>query len=44
MIPAIIKGDAYEDSRGKLTYNNVFNASTVKRIYSIENYIISLKL
>ena len=43
MIPAIIKGDAFEDSRGKLTYNNVFNTSAVKRIYTIENYNLDIE-
>jgi dTDP-4-dehydrorhamnose 3,5-epimerase-like enzyme len=34
----ILKGNKYEDSRGIITYNNEFDASTVKRIYTIENH------
>jgi hypothetical protein len=43
MIPTKIKGDAHEDSRGKITYNNVFNTSAVKRIYTIENYNLDIE-
>ncbi|MGG5510450.1 WxcM-like domain-containing protein [Myroides odoratimimus] len=31
------KGDKYSDVRGTLTYNNAFDASAIKRIYTIEN-------
>jgi dTDP-4-dehydrorhamnose 3,5-epimerase-like enzyme len=37
MVPKKIKGNEYSDMRGKLFYNNDFNASKVKRIYFIEN-------
>ena len=37
MRPKLIKGDLHEDGRGKLYYNNFFDASQIKRIYSIEN-------
>jgi dTDP-4-dehydrorhamnose 3,5-epimerase-like enzyme len=33
----IIQGGSHSDSRGKLTFNNSFDASRVKRIYTIEN-------
>lgn len=33
----LIKGSVYKDERGTLTYNNDFDASAVKRIYTIEN-------
>jgi len=33
----IIQGGSHSDSRGKLTFNNSFDASCVKRIYTIEN-------
>lgn len=35
--PKIIKGNLYTDHRGILYYNNLFNASDIKRIYIIEN-------
>jgi dTDP-4-dehydrorhamnose 3,5-epimerase-like enzyme len=35
MLPAIILGGNHSDSRGKLKYNNSFDLSQVKRIYSI---------
>ena len=35
--PKIIKGKSYTDQRGILNYNNLFNASAIKRIYIIEN-------
>ena len=37
MIPTIILGNIYTDSRGKLLYNNHFDASEVKRMYIVEN-------
>lgn len=37
MFPKIIKGNSHEDSRGILSYNNDFDASTIKRVYIIEN-------
>lgn len=35
--PTIIKGDLFEDHRGKLFSCNEFDMSLVKRMYSIEN-------
>lgn len=35
--PTIIKGGHFSDERGKLTFNNDFNALEIKRFYSIEN-------
>lgn len=32
-----IKGSVFEDARGKLSYNNTFNTSEIKRIYTIEH-------
>jgi hypothetical protein len=37
MEPAIIKGGQHTDSRGTLTFNNGFDASLVKRFYTIQN-------
>lgn len=37
MNPEITKGGRYADSRGTLLYNNDFDASSIKRIYIIEN-------
>ncbi|MDP3358428.1 MAG: WxcM-like domain-containing protein [Lutibacter sp.] len=37
MIPKIIKGDSHTDARGTLFYNNDFDATTIRRIYVIEN-------
>lgn len=37
MIPKIIKGGAFSDDRGSLKHNNTFDASFVKRIYTIKN-------
>ncbi len=33
----IIKGKNHSDQRGKLTFNNDFNASEIKRMYTIQN-------
>lgn len=33
----IFKGNRHEDERGIITYNNEFDASKIKRIYTIEN-------
>ena len=35
--PGLIKGGAFEDHRGKLSFNNTFDGARVKRIYTIEN-------
>lgn len=37
MIPKIIPGHSHTDDRGTLTFNNSFDTSEVKRIYTIEN-------
>lgn len=37
MIPKIIPGHSHTDDRGTLTFNNSFDASEVKRFYTIEN-------
>lgn len=34
----ILKGNRHEDERGIITYNNDFDASKIKRIYTIENH------
>ncbi|MGG5508122.1 MULTISPECIES: WxcM-like domain-containing protein [unclassified Myroides] len=36
----LLLGEKYQDIRGKLTYNNEFNATVIKRIYTIENISI----
>ena len=36
-LPSIIAGNCFTDDRGKLFYNNSFNANGIKRIYVIEN-------
>ena len=36
-VPKIIKGGCFSDERGRLTFNNDFNALEIKRFYSIEN-------
>ncbi len=35
--PEIISGNIFQDYRGKVSFNNDFDASAVKRIYFIEN-------
>lgn len=37
MKPSIINGSVFSDHRGHLKFNNDFNASKIKRIYTIEN-------
>ncbi len=37
MIPKRIPGGSHSDIRGTLTFNNDFDASEIKRIYTIEN-------
>jgi len=34
----LLKGNKYQDERGIITYNNDFDASQIKRIYTIENH------
>lgn len=36
-LPFIIQGGSISDERGKINFNNSFNASEIKRIYFIEN-------
>lgn len=36
-LPKIINGNSYTDHRGTIYYNNLFNASAIKRMYIIEN-------
>lgn len=36
--PNIIKGNSFLDERGKITFNNDFNAAAIKRIYFITNH------
>jgi hypothetical protein len=38
MDPIVIEGNSYTDARGLLMYNNDFDTSLVKRIYTIENF------
>tara|TARA_R110002051_G_scaffold325568_1_gene428964 strand:- start:14574 stop:14990 length:417 start_codon:yes stop_codon:yes gene_type:complete len=37
MVPKLILGDSHQDDRGTLKFNNDFDATLVKRVYSIEN-------
>lgn len=39
-MPKLISGKSHQDQRGKLTYNNAFDASVVKRIYVVENHSV----
>lgn len=41
--PKIIKGNRHGDDRGTLTFNNDFDASGIKRVYTIENSSLSFK-
>jgi dTDP-4-dehydrorhamnose 3,5-epimerase-like enzyme len=40
MKPTLIYGNCHQDQRGQLIYNNDFDASSIKRMYVIENYSI----
>jgi dTDP-4-dehydrorhamnose 3,5-epimerase-like enzyme len=42
MRPVVINGGSYSDNRGDVTYNNDFDMSSIKRIYSIQNVNTSL--
>lgn len=42
MRPVVINGGSYSDNRGDVTYNNDFDLSSIKRIYSIQNVNTSL--
>ena len=37
MRPVVINGGSYSDNRGDVTYNNDFDMSSIKRVYSIQN-------
>lgn len=37
MIPKLILGGSHSDIRGTLTFNNDFDATSIKRMYTIEN-------
>lgn len=36
--PNYLEGKRYQDERGMITFNNDFDASQIKRIYTIENH------
>lgn len=36
----ITVGNRHQDNRGSITYNNEFDASIIKRIYTIENHSV----
>ena len=36
--PQLLEGNSFSDNRGKVTFNNDFDASQIKRIYTIENH------
>lgn len=38
----VLEGKRHEDARGIITYNNDFDASKIKRIYTIENHSTEL--
>ena len=40
MKPTLISGNCHQDQRGKLFYNNDFDASSIKRMYVIENHSV----
>ena len=40
MKPTLISGNCHQDQRGQLFYNNDFDASSIKRIYVIENHSV----
>lgn len=37
----LLPGKQYQDERGVITYNNSFDASLIKRIYTVENNSLS---
>ncbi len=41
--PKLIKGNLYTDARGSLAYNNDFDLSLVKRMYTIQNKTIDIQ-
>lgn len=36
--PQLIEGKKHQDERGSITFNNDFDATQIKRIYTIENH------
>lgn len=38
MKPNLISGNCHQDERGQLIYNNDFDASSIKRMYIIQNH------
>ncbi len=40
MKPTLIIGNCHQDQRGHLFYNNDFDASSIKRMYVIENHSV----
>ena len=42
--PHIIKGELFKDNRGKLFSCNKFDMTSIKRMYSIENFDIVVRL
>jgi dTDP-4-dehydrorhamnose 3,5-epimerase-like enzyme len=43
MNPILIKGNFHQDNRGTLKYNNDFDVSQIKRVYTIENVNVQIK-
>jgi hypothetical protein len=41
--PFLHKGSQYTDDRGTITYNNDFDATSIKRMYTIENLSTDFK-
>ena len=37
MVPELLNGGNHNDSRGIICFNNIFDSSSVKRMYTIEN-------
>lgn len=42
-IPALLKGKSFTDTRGTLTFNNDFDASAIKRVYTLQNSSLDFK-
>ena len=40
MLPSLIVGKRFQDARGILKYNNDFNTTSIKRIYTIKNSLL----
>lgn len=41
-IPQLLEGKKHQDERGIITYNNDFDATSIKRMYTIENADVHL--